>query len=163
MIEPSDSNGAVDAHYRTIRKAEVTQSDVAKARRNIRERKETYVSMNDELYRQMQNAASTRDFDKFQEVAASANRLKEFGSQIDNEEKELEQIIGNAPSKRQGRISDDVKTEIHNLYHAGVSNQTQLANEYQVSQATVNTIVNDDPLKYRRKKCKYPINNTVIS
>ena len=152
MFDHKDTSGSVDAHYRAIRKAEITQSEVAKARRNIRERKETYLSMNDELNRQMQNAAATGDFNQFQEAAASASRLKDYGSQIDHEEKELEQIIGSAPSKRQGRVSDEVKTEIHNLYHAGVSNQTQLATEYQVSQATVNNIVNDDPSKYRRKK-----------
>jgi DNA polymerase III delta prime subunit len=142
----------VESHYQTIRRTELNQSDIAKARRNIRERKETYVALDDELNRQMRDAAMNGDMSTFQSVAAQAKKLNDLGRQIDSEENEFESVINNAPVKRQPRVAPEVKTEIHNLYHAGVSNQTQLAEDYQVSQATVNKIVNDDPNNYRRGK-----------
>lgn len=151
MFDPNDTDGKVDSFYQSVRKAELTQSDVAKARRTVRERKETYVSMNDELNRQMREAASSGDLGAFKTIAAQAKTLEGLGSQIDEEEQVFNNISSSAPAKRQGRVSEDVKTQIHNLYHAGVSNQTQLADDYEVSQATVNKIVNDEPSKYRRK------------
>jgi hypothetical protein len=151
MFDPNDIDGKVDSHYQNIRKAELNQSDVAKARRTVRERKETYVSMTDELNRQMREAALSGNMNAFKTVAAQAKNLEDLGSKIDDEEKAFNEISQNAIVKRQSRVSDEVKTEIHNLYHAGVSNQTQLAGDYDVSQATVNKIVNDDPSNYRRK------------
>lgn len=141
----------VSSTYQVREKAELSTSEVAKAKRCIRERKETYEIMNDELNNQMREAALNENFNEFKNIAANAKKLEELESKIQEEEDLLNHIMSKGSKKRQGKVSDEIKKEIHNLYHAGVSNQTQLADEYNVSQATVNKIVNDEPSKYRRK------------
>lgn len=56
----------------------------------------------------------------------------------------LAQILTMVPTDFSRNIPDQVKREIYHLYHASRYTQEQLANQYGVSQSTVNRIVNGE-------------------
>ncbi|PTP62694.1 hypothetical protein CWO01_10595 [Vibrio splendidus] len=114
-----------------------TRSDVATTRRAVQDLKGQSEKLKSSLSQSLSTADNT-SMDEFQAIWSKREKLNQVNIQV----KELEQSINEImPSLSKTKLSDEEKNEITGLYNSKLYNQTQLADQYGVSQPTIGDVI----------------------
>lgn len=114
-----------------------TRSDVATTRRAIQDLKGQSEKLKNSLSQSLAMADNT-SLDEFQSIWNKREQLNQVNTQVKELEHNINEIM---PSLSKTKLSDDEKNEITGLYNSKLYNQTQLAEQYGVSQPTIGDVI----------------------
>lgn len=114
-----------------------TRSDVATTRRAIQDLKGQSEKLKSSLSQALATADNT-SMDEFQSIWSKREKLNQVNNQVNELEQSINEIM---PSLSKTKLSDEEKNEITGLYNSKLYNQTQLAEQYGVSQPTIGDVI----------------------
>ncbi|POY54817.1 hypothetical protein PB70LOC_04473 [Pectobacterium versatile] len=133
------SNGA--SPQQIVQRVEYTRTDVATTRRALSDLELQRSRLGEQVQRRMATA-STANLEEFQAAWNDRSSLNDVNDQISSIRQTLESMM---PSESSARLSQDERTQITGLYASGLYTQSQLAQQYGVSQPTIGDIVRRPP------------------
>ncbi|OOF13053.1 MULTISPECIES: hypothetical protein [unclassified Salinivibrio] len=140
MVDLTNSNGSTNDTQQVQEQKQqqcFTRSDVATTRRAIQDLKSQSEKLKGSLSQSLTEADNT-SLEEFRTIWDKRDKL----NQVNNQVKELEQSITEImPSLSKAKLSNEEKNEIAGLYNSKLYTQSQLAEQYGVSQPTIGDVV----------------------
>lgn len=128
--EPNDPGYVIKTESR-----EMTRSEVAKGRRALQEMNDTLLAVERQLL--SDDLTSSTALEVAEKIVLASNLRKKLQDAVP-------MLQGSMPNPGNARLSDGERRQIKGYYHTGNYTQEQLADQFQVSQATVSNIVSED-------------------
>jgi hypothetical protein len=118
-----------------------TRSDVATTRRAIQDLKSQSEKLKGSLNQSLAEADNT-SFNEFKAIWEQRNKLNQVNNQVNELEQGIAEIM---PSLSKAKLSNEERNEIAGLYNSKLYTQSQLAEQYGVSQPTIGDVVKKKP------------------
>ena len=131
------SNNGNGPEQQIEQRIEYSRSDVATTRRALSDLEQQSSRLGEQIQRQMATA-NTATPEEFRRAWENRSQLNQVNEQISAMRDTMERMM---PGTGNARLSNEERTQIQGLYASGLYTQTELANQYGVSQPTIGDVV----------------------